>query len=336
MQAFIPNSKYINTTGDTPRLKYWPSFIPNPLSIGPVLFDLKASSQVNEDWGLSTMNMKVKITQTISLFGDRIHIKDLELKNLNYKKVNESSSFSGELTGKITIGNDDSNLSPRVDVRIPYPFIKDKISFTFTNFTVKSVVQALANDPNLFPSDFQAIFDNLRLDQIVVAFKKEGGLKSISVDASIPGLWNIFGDFSIGDVTIHFEYGEPSNNSSSDADSNALSHTDQLHDSSKSSKWRLIVKGKIIIATCKIDIATNFQSGRVEVTADGSRCSVSVADVMDKFGRNGINLPSLISGFTIFSPQVKIIWQRSGPDAGKALSFTARTSLFHQSIVCTH
>ena len=353
VEEFLPGNSFVDTTGASPKLRNWPPFLPDPLSIALVNFDLKAT-RPNSSWELTTMNMKLRLNQEIPLFAGKIRIKDLEL-DLNYKG-GKDSSFSGEVLGKIEVGPKDKH-SPRVDVRIPFPFKNEEISFTFSDFTVTSVVEALSGKSDLFPTDFKEVFSHIQLDKIAIAFNQEGSVKTISVDASIPGVWNIFGSLSIEDVTIHFEYGKssntedtadstentdggnpttdtagaPSNASPPDWDtSTALLLTDQQ---ATKSKWRIVVKGKIVIATCTIKILADLGSERVEVTADGARCSVSIGDLMEKFGRNGINLPSLISGFTIFNPKVQLIWQRTKDNPGKSLAFTATTSLFHESHV---
>ncbi|CAB3996010.1 Hypothetical predicted protein [Paramuricea clavata] len=47
-------------------------------------------------------------------------------------------------------------------------------------------------------------------------------------------------------------------------------------------------------------------------------------------------LPSIISGFTIFNPRIRVLWQRTGDEdnaGSKSLAFAATTSLFYQSEV---
>ena len=343
IEEFLPNNEFIDRTDTSSlKLKYWPEFIGvNPLSIALIYFNLEAGKPEG-GWALTQMNMKLKFTDPISLFGGRIHINDLEL-DLNYEKKQPKSLLYGVVLGQIAIGPDETTRSPRVDVRIPFPFTNQEVSFTFTNFTVVSVVEALANDPDLFQTDFEEIFNHLQLDKIAITFDGDE-VGTISVDASIPGLWHIFGEFSIANVTIHFEYGPASTGSVNDkfddntngsGDDNGK-HNDAAAQQRSSSTWGLLVKGKIIIATCTIEIIADLGNDLVNLTADGSRCSVSVGDILEKFGGNGISLPSLISGFTIFSPKLNLLWKRSGPNAGKSLGFAAKTSLFHQSHVCVY
>jgi hypothetical protein len=391
------------------------------------------------------MNMKLKMTHEISWFNDKIHISNLEL-DLNYEKGEESSSLHGIVKGRVALGAEDSR-SPRVDVRIPFPFNNEEISFTFTDFSVESVVEALAG-ADVFPEDFPELFKHIQLDKIAISFDDAGAFDTISVDASIPGLWQIFGQFSIGNVKIHFEYGkasttppdtgtsgksaktchrpppttgpgtgtestppttepgtgtestppttepgtgtgtdtgngneidndidtgtgtgstdqhtgpnsvggdpenppQPNRRSDQSADEEANTDTDgsdpNTHTSSGGTSqttaqktWRLVVKGQIVIATCIIEIEADFGSNLVSISAAGTRCSVSVGDILEKINLNSQILPSMISGFTIFNPKLRVFWQR--PDdvtvvGSKSIAFAATTNLFHESEVTSH
>ncbi len=289
------------------------------------------------------MKMKVKMTDEISLFGDKIRISNLEL-DLNYEKEENPSTF-GVVVGRVALGSA-SDSSPMVDANIPFPFSNQEISFTFTDFNVKNVVEALAG-PGIFPTDFPELFENIQLDKIAIAFGDAGSLSTISVDASIPGLWQIFGDFSIGNVKIHFEYGKEDTSSSSegdgsgdgsgDGDGSDSSNTHLLDaaQSTTKSTWRLVVEGQIVIASCTITIEADLGTDLVSVSAEGARCSVSVGDILEKINLNAKMLPSIISGFTIFNPKLRVLWQRTGDNAGsKSIAFAATTSLFYQSEVC--
>ena len=335
IHQFLPRSDLTETKDGVTKLKNWPKFIPDPLSIALVHFHLEASKPTGS-WALTKMNMKLKMTDEISLFGDKIHINNLEL-DLNYEKE-ENPSTHGVVLGRVALGPVSSR-SPRVDVRIPFPFANEEISFTFTDFNVESVVEALAG-PGIFPTDFPDLFKNIQLDKIAIAFDDAGSLSTISVDASIPGLWHIFGQFSIGNVKIHFEYGKKTTSTpsgSGDGSGGRLSSTHFLHTDGPTSKktWRLVVKGQIVIATCTITIEADLGTDLVSISAEGARCSVSVSDVLEKIHLNGQTLPSMISGFTIFNPKLRILWKRTGDNAGsKSIAFAAKTSLFHQSEVC--
>ena len=342
IKAFTPDNDVIVKKNGHETIKNWPSFVPNPLAIALLNFHVEAketeqhnnpgNKQVKTEqkpggsWALTTMNMKLKLTQPISLFGGKITISDLEL-DLNYEK-GKDPSFYGVLLGQVALGNRKTT-SPKVDIRIPFPFKNEEISFTFTDFSVKNVVKALAGS-NLFPKDFSKIFAQIKLDKIALNFGSTGKITKITVDASIPGQWHIFGKFSIADVSIHFEYG-----------TRTTSFGDEGLLSDNTKEWKIIVKGKIIIGTCTISIEADFGSDLVSVSADGAKCSVSVGDIVEKFGQNGISLPPMISGFTIFDPQLRLMWQRKAPPGqpasavGKSIAFAATTNLFQQSQVCT-
>lgn len=326
IKAFAPDNDVIVTKNGKEVIKDWPPFITvNPLAIALVYFHVEAKKPEGGSWALTTMNMKLKMTESIPLFGGKININDLEL-DLNYEK-SKDSSFYGVLLGQIAIGTGET-VSPKVDVRIPFPFTNQEVSFTFTDFSVKNVVEALAGE-EVFPKDFPEIFEHVQLDKIALNFGSSSEVTKISVDSSIPGQWHIFGEFSIADVSIHFEYGT---REASSGGKELLRDDDKV--------WNVIVKGKIIIATCTIEIEADFGSDLVKVSADGARCSVSIGDVVEKFSQNGISLPSIISGFTIFNPQLRVVWQRKTPPGqpekaiGKSIAFSAETSLFHQSQVC--
>ena len=326
IKAFVPDNDVIVTTDGQETIKDWPSFVPNPLAIALLYFRVEATKPSGGSWSLTTMNMKLKLTQPVLLFEGKININDLEL-DLNYEK-GKDSPFYGVLLGQVALGTGETT-SPKVDIRIPFPFTNQEISFTFTDFSVKNVVEALAGS-DVFPTDFPEIFEHIQLDKIALQFGSSGDLTKISVDASIPGQWRIFGEFSIADVSIHFEYG-----------TRATSFDDETSPSDSAKEWKIVVKGKIIIATCTISIEADFGSDLFSISAEGSRCSVSVGDIVEKFSQNGISLPSIISGFTIFNPKLRVIWQRKAPAGqpetamGKSIAFAATTSLFHQSEVCT-
>jgi hypothetical protein len=317
IREFLPNSNIIVTTGGKTKLKSWPPFIPDPLSIALVSFHLEASKPTSS-WALTKMNMKLKMADVLSLFDNKIHFNILEL-DLNYEKGNDPSTY-GVVLGRVSLGPK-TTPSPRVDVRIPFPFKNDEISFTFTDFNVKSVVEALAG-PNVFPKDFPELFEHIQLDKIALAFDDKGSVKTVSVDASIPGLWPIFGDFSIGNVGIHFEYGKKTSGGSDGR-------------STTQSTWRVVVKGQIVIATCTIKVDADFGTDLLRFSAEGVECSVSIGDVLRKIQLNSKMLPPMISGFTILNPKLRIAWQRTGDNAGsKSIAFAATTSLFHESKVC--
>ena len=321
LREFLPNSNLIVTTGSETKLKDWPPFIPDPLSIALVYFHLEASKPTGS-WALTAMNMKLKMTHVLPLFDNKININNLEL-DLNYEKEKDTSSTHGVVLGRVALGPTD-NQSPTVDVRIPFPFKNDEISFTFTDFNVKSVVEALAG-PNVFPKDFPELFEHIQLDKIALAFDDKGSVKTVSVDASIPGLWHLFGQFSIGNVGIHFEYGKGTTGTG----------TGGAGESTTQSTWRIVVRGQIVIATCTITIEADLGTDRLSLTAEGSRCSVSIGDVLETIHLNGKILPSMISGFTIFNPKLRLLWQRTGANKGsKSIAFAATTSLFHESKVC--
>ena len=407
IQEFLPSSDLTETTAaGKNRLKNWPSFIPDPLSIALVYFHLEASK--TDSWALTKMNMKLKIADEISWFDDKIRINNLEL-DLNYEKERISSTY-GVILGRVALGPAD-NPSPRVDVRIPFPFNNEEISFTFTDFSVENVVEALVGPEDFksfFPRDFPELFKHIQLDKIAVAFDDKGSFDMISVDAGIPGMWQIFGQFSMGNVKVHFQYGKkkttktPPNTETTTAASPSTSpanpdtggpgpgptgpdtgnpkpsstdpDTDSAHtktdpaqpnsdqpttdspnpdtgvagpdtgtaagegatESTTQKTWRLVVKGQIVIATCTITIEANFESKLVSMYAEGARCSISIGDILEKIHLNGLTLPSMISGFTIFNPRLRVAWER--PDdvtqvGSKSIAFAASTSLFHQSEV---
>ena len=327
IKAFAPDNGVIVTKDGQETIKDWPSFVPNPLKIALLYFHVEATKPSGGSWALTTMNMKLKLTQPVPLFGGKININDLEL-DLNYEK-GKDPSFYGVLLGQVALGTGETT-SPKVDIRIPFPFTNQEISFTFTDFSVKNVVEALAGS-DVFPTDFPEIFEHIQLDKIALQFGSSNDVTKISVDASIPGQWHIFGEFSIADVSIHFEYGTRPTSSDDEG----------LLSDCKTKEWKVIVKGKIIIATCTISIEADFGCDLVSVSADGARCSVSIGDIVEKFSQNGISLPSIISGFTIFNPKLRVMWQRKAPPGqpasavGKSIAFAATTSLFHQSQVCT-
>jgi hypothetical protein len=322
LREFLPNSNLIVTTGGETKLKDWPPFIPDPLSIALVYFHLEASKPTGS-WALTAMNMKLKMTHVLPLFDNKININNLEL-DLNYEKEKDTSSTHGVVLGRVALGPTD-NQSPTVDVRIPFPFKNDEISFTFTDFNVKSVVEALAGSDLTWPDDFPEVFKNIELDKIALAFDDKGSVKTVSVDASIPGLWHLFGQFSIGNVGIHFEYGKGTTGTG----------TGGAGESTTQSTWRIVVRGQIVIATCTITIEADLGTDRLSLTAEGSRCSVSIGDVLETIHLNGKILPSMISGFTIFNPKLRLLWQRTGANKGsKSIAFAATTSLFHESKVC--
>ncbi|CAB3996011.1 Hypothetical predicted protein [Paramuricea clavata] len=269
IREFLPNSNLIVTTGSETKLKNWPPFIPDPLSIALEYFHLEATKPTGS-WALTKMNMELKMADVLSLFDNKININNLEL-DLNYVKGKDTSSTKGVILGRVALGPETSQ-SPRVDVRIPFPFKNNEISFTFTDFNVKSVVEALAG-PNVFPKDFPELFEHIELDKIALAFDDKGSVKTVSVDASIPGLWRIFGQFSIGNVGIHFEYGKKTSSggdgdgtdTGTDGDgtggdgasgdgtggdavriSDSL-NTNLLHtgESTTQSTWRLVVRGQL-------------------------------------------------------------------------------------------
>ena len=336
IKAFAPDNDVIVTTKGQDSIKDWPSFVPNPLSIALLNFHVEAKKTEQQkrtaqkkpasNWALTTMNMKVKLTQPVALFGGKININNLQL-DLNYEKETDPS-FHGVLVGQVGLGTGKTT-SPKVDIRIPFPFKNEEISFTFTDFSVKNVVEALAGS-DVFPTDFPEIFEHIKLDKIALQFGSTSDVTKISVDASIPGQWRIFGEFSIAYVSIHFEYG-----------TRTTSFDDEAPPSDSAKVWKIIVKGKFIIATCTISIEADFGSDLVSVSADGAKCSVSVGDIVEKFGQNGISLPPMISGFTIFDPQLRFMWQRKPPPGqpasavGKSIAFAATTNLFQQSQVCT-
>ncbi|CAB4004337.1 Hypothetical predicted protein [Paramuricea clavata] len=372
IREFVPNSNLIVTTEGETKLKNWPQFIPDPLSIALVSFHLEASKPTGS-WALTTMNMKLKMTDVISLFNNKIHLSDLELE-LNYEKGNDPS-FYGVVVGRVSLGPTDGS-SPTVDVRIPFPFNNDEISFTFTDFNVKSVVEALAG-PNVFPKDFPELFESVQLDSIAIAFDDQGSLSTISVDASIPELWPIFGDISIGNVEIHFEYGkgtsggdgndddgtdgdgtdgdgtdgdgtdgDGTDGDGTDGDGNDDDGTDDdgtngdgtdgdgTGESTTQSTWRVVVRGQIVIATCTITIEADFGTDLLGISAEGAECSVSVGDVLERIGLNRRILPSMISGFKISDPKLRIMLERTGDNAGsKSIAFAATTNLFRESQV---
>ena len=332
VNEFLPANDLTETTGGQTKLKNWPSFIPDPLSIALVYFHLEASKPTGS-WALTKMNMKLKMTDDISWFNNKIHINNLEL-DLNYEKE-KSPSVYGVVMGRVALGAQNSR-SPRVDVRIPFPFKNEEISFTFTDFTVKNVVEALAG-PGIFPTDFPELFEHVQLDRIAIGFDDKSSLDKISVDASIPGLWRIFGQFSIGNVKFHVEYGTrpASPPPASGGGGSGSSSSSPLRRSPPSQKtWRLVVKGEIVIATCTITVEADLGTDMVRISAEGARCSISVSDVLEKIHLNGLTLPSLISGFTIFNPRLRVFMQRTGPNAGsKSFAFAATTSLFHRSEV---
>lgn len=339
LREFIPAST-LNTLTQTSSdgditLQNWPPFIPDPLLIALTYFHLEATKP-SGSWALTTMNMKLKYTSGIPLFQGKIQISNLEL-DLNYEKDRQPSTY-GVVLGQIAlINSDEQKNSPKVDVRIPFPFNDDEISFTFTDFNVKNVVEALAG-PNIFPTDFKELFENIELDKIALTFDEAGKIETISVDASIPGLWNIFGQFSVGNVGIHFEYGTHTTSSSSGGGSGLHSDspdTKLLHTRQQASKtWRLMVRGQIVISTCTISVEIDLGSNLVSVTAEGTRCSVSISDILEAIHLNGKMLPPMISGFTIFNPKLRLLWQRTGRKS-KSIAFAATTSLFHQSEVRT-
>ena len=495
IKEFVPDNHLIVTVNEIDTLKFWPPFLPNPLAIA-LLYSHVEVSKAAGSWAVTMMNMKLKMTQPIVLFGDKIHINNLEL-DLNYEK-GKDSAFYGAILGQVALGVEEN---PRVDIRIPFPFKHEKITFKFTNFSVRSVVEALAGS-DLFSEDFPEILEHIQLDQIAIAFDMTGQVKTVSVDASIQGLWHIFGQFSIGDVTVHFEYGKLSGDGtgdppvipsdtgtgsgtgtgsssgagggvgtgsssgtggssgtgsssgtgggaipsssrlsrragvprpntsgrrdpdsdivlsnigggnwgskgrragipnarnlnaasggdgdskgrragipnarssnaasdggdvdssdgggvdssdgggvdssdgggvdSSDGDSTPESPSTQ---SSYTKKWILKVRGKIVIGTCTIRIEADLGSDVVSISADSARCSVSVADILEMIHLNGLNLPPMISGFAIFNPKLRILWQKekestesapAKPEV-KSVAFAAKTSLFHESEVC--
>ena len=274
------------------------------------------------------MNMKLKTTHEISWFNEKIHINNLEL-DLNYEKGENPSTY-GVVLGRVALGAEDSR-SPRVDVRIPFPFKNQEISFTFSDFSVKNVVEALASPEKVFPDDFPEVFEHVQLDRIAIGFDDAGSLDKISVDASIPGLWQIFGQFSIGNVKFHVEYGT---RAASGGDSGSSSKSLLRSNGASEKVWRLVVKGEIVIATCTITVEAELGTDMVKISAEGTRCSVSVSDVLEKIHLNGLTLPPMISGFTIFNPKLRVFMQRTGKNAGsKSVAFAATTSLFHRSEV---
>ena len=337
IKAFVPDNNVIVTTKGQDSIKDWPSFVPNPLSIALLNFHVEAKKTEQQkrtaqtkpagNWALTTMNMKVKLTQPFALFGGKININNLQL-DLNYEK-GKDPLFHGVLVGQVGLGTGETT-SPKVDIRIPFPFKNEEISFTFTDFSVKNVVEALAGS-NVFPTDFPNVFEHIKLDKIALQFGSSGDVTKISVDASIPGQWRIFGEFSIAYVSIHFEYG-----------TSTTSFNDGAPPSDSAKVWKIVVKGKFIIATCTISIEADFGSDLVSVSAEGAKCSVSVSDIVEKFGQNGISLPSMISGFTISNPKLRVMWQRKAPPGqpasavGKSIAFAATTNLFQQSQVCKY
>jgi hypothetical protein len=329
IREFLPNSNLILTTEGETKLKNWPPFIPDPLSIALVSFHLEASKPTGS-WALTTMNMKLKMADVISLFNNKIHFSDLEL-DLNFEKGNDPS-FYGVVLGRVSLGPK-TTPSATEDVRIPFPFKNYEISFTFTDFNVKSVVEALAGR-DVFPKDFPELFESIQLDSIIaIAFDDQGSLSTISVDASVPGLWPIFGDISIGNVEIHFEYGKGTSSGDGDGDGD---EGDGTGESTSQSTWRVVVRGQIVIATCTITIEADFGTDLLSISAEGAECSVSVGDVLEKIGLNRRILPSIISGFTIADPKLRIMLQRTGDNAGsKSIAFAATTNLFRESQVCT-
>ena len=336
IKAFVPDNDVIVTTKGQDSIKDWPSFVPNPLLIALLNFHVEAKKTEQQkrtaqrkptgNWALTTMNMKLKLTQPFALFGGKININNLQL-DLNYEK-GKDPLFHGVLVGQVGLRTGEIT-SPKVDIRIPFPFKNEEISFTFTDFSVKNVVEALAGS-NVFPTDFPKVFEHIKLDKIALHFGSSGDVTKISVDASIPGQWRIFGEFSIAYVSIHFEYG-----------TRTTSFDDEAPPSDSAKVWKIVVKGKFIIATCTISIEADFGSDLVSVSAEGAKCSVSVSDIVEKFGQNGISLPSMISGFTISNPKLRVMWQRKPPAGqpasavGKSIAFAATTNLFQQSQVCT-
>ncbi|XP_028405118.1 uncharacterized protein LOC114527617 [Dendronephthya gigantea] len=309
VNEFLPGNDFTVTLNGQTRLKNWPSFIPDPLSIALVTLDMEAANP-NGSWALTKMNMKLKMTSEVSLFDNKIRINNLEL-DLNYEKGGEPS-LSGVVSGQVALGAT-TDVSPRVDVTIPFPFANQEITFTFSDFNVENVVKALAGADFTFPTDFPDLFKNIQLDKIALAFNEAGEVDTVSVDASIPGVWTIFGNFSIGNVAIHFQYGKSGG-------------TEKI--------WQLVVSGEIVIASCTITVAAEFGTQRVSVNVKGTDCSASVADLLKKVEMNPSILPPMISGFTIFNPQLNFVWERTGEQAGsKSIAFAATTSLFSQSEV---
>lgn len=98
--------------------------------------------------------------------------------------------------------------------------------------------------------------------------------------------------------------------------------------------WRILLQGDFVFASCTIGVQAEFGTDRLSFDANGEDCSASIADILEKANMNGIELPSIIAGFSIFNPRLKLEWQRSGDDKGsKSLAFSATTNVFHQSEV---
>lgn len=204
IQEFLPENSFTETTDGMTTLKSWPSFLPDPLTMALLSFHLEAAKPQNS-WTLTKMNMNVKILHEISWLSGRLRINDLELE-LNYDKSKcETNALFGVVSGKVCIGAQSCSI-PCVDIRIPFPFANEEISFTFTDFSVKNVVDALTGSQVTFPVDFPELFEQIQLDKIAIGFDEKSSFSKVSIDASIAGLWTVFGSFSIGNVEIHFLY----------------------------------------------------------------------------------------------------------------------------------
>ena len=307
INAFVVNETgMVSGEGDNSSLNNWPTFIDfDPLAISLSLLDVAASKDENQGWRMTSFEIKLKTTEPIKFFDDRIRIDKLSFDMKWSNKTENGPKITGSIPGKVVIGSGE-NVSSSVDIQIPFPFANEEITFTFTDFSIHNVATAFGFQ---LPTDSFEFLTSLELNKIALAFEDAGKLNRLTVEGGIPATWPIFGNFSIGQIKFFIEIDNMANSSDR--------------------TWLFKLSGHIMISSCDIFVSAVLGSDIVEIIGKGTNCDVSIRDLLNSISVNSDILPSLITGFTLSEPVFSFRYDRTNPK--KSIGFGATTSLFGSS-----